>query len=44
MNKELISIYYQIGLYSENDLNIFVKSGDITEEEKQTIVESHLTK
>lgn len=38
MNKILIKKYYEIGIYKEKDLDIFVKSRDITEKEKQEII------
>lgn len=38
MNKVLIKKYYQMGIYKDKHLNIFVKSGDITEKEKQEII------
>lgn len=33
-----IAEYYKMGLYNKQDLDIFVKAGMITEEEKQTII------
>ena len=39
MNKALIKKYYQMGIYKEKHLDIFVKAGDITEQEKQEILE-----
>lgn len=37
MNKTLIKKYYQMGIYKDKHLDIFVKSGDITEREKKEI-------
>lgn len=34
MNKQLIKMYYKLGIYNETDLYTFVESGDITENEK----------
>lgn len=34
MDKTLIGIYYRNGIFTNKDLDIFVKSGDITEQEK----------
>lgn len=39
MNKRLIKMYYRRGLYTEKQLNVFVKAGFITEAEKQEIME-----
>lgn len=39
MNKTLIKMYYRMGIYGDMHLDIFVKSGDITEQEKQDIQE-----
>ncbi len=39
MNKRLIKKYYRRGLYTEKQLNVFVKAGFITEAEKQEIME-----
>lgn len=39
MNKTLIKKYYQMGIYKEKHLDIFVKAGDITEQEKQEMME-----
>lgn len=36
--KEFIKEYYQMGLFSEQDLDLFVSSGDITEKEKLEIL------
>lgn len=30
--------YYKMGFYKDTDLDIFVKAGMITEQEKQTII------
>jgi hypothetical protein len=38
MDKELIKIYYKMGLFTATDLDIFVVSKDITESEKQEIM------
>lgn len=38
MDKELIKEYFKMKLFTEEDLEIFVKSGDITEEEKKKMV------
>ncbi|MGR3742106.1 XkdX family protein [Companilactobacillus sp. DQM5] len=35
---EYIKSYFEMGLYSESDLDTFVSSGMITEEEKQEIL------
>jgi len=35
-----IQEYYKMGLYKPSDLDIFLKVGMITEQEKQTILES----
>lgn len=34
--------YYLMGLYSDEDLDIFVKSKDITEEQKAEIIASKI--
>ncbi len=39
MNKILIKMYYQLGLYKGKDLEVFVRSGDITEAEMKEILE-----
>lgn len=39
VNKTLIKKYYQMGIYKEKHLDIFVKAGFITEAEKQEIME-----
>lgn len=39
MKKYLIKIYYKKGIYKEKHLDIFVKSGDITEQDKKEIME-----
>ena len=39
VNKTLIRKYYQMGIYKEKHLDIFVKSGDITEQDKKEIME-----
>lgn len=41
--KEFIKEYYQMGLFSDVDLELFVKSGDITEDEKQEIINKNKT-
>ena len=41
MNKILIKMYYQLGLYKDKDLAVFVKSGDITEDEMKEISSSN---
>lgn len=38
VNKTLIKKYYQMGIYKEKQLDIFVKAGDITENEKKEII------
>ena len=38
MYKELIKLYYKMGLFTAIDLDIFVVSKDITEIEKQEIM------
>jgi len=38
VNKTLIRKYYQMGIYKEKHLDIFVKAGYITENEKQDII------
>lgn len=35
MSKELIKYYYDMGLFDENDLDLFISSGDITLADKQ---------
>ncbi len=37
MDKTLIRIYYSSGIFTDQDLDVFVKSGDITEAEKEQI-------
>ena len=39
VNKTLIKKYYQMGIYKEKNLDIFVKEGYITENEKKEIME-----
>ncbi|MEI3115618.1 MAG: XkdX family protein [Eubacteriales bacterium] len=39
MNKTLIRKYYKKGIFKEKHLDIFVKSGDITEQDKKEIME-----
>ena len=39
MNKTLIRKYYQMGIYKEKHLDIFVNSGDIAEQDKKEIME-----
>ncbi len=39
MNKRLIKMYYKKGIYKEKHLDIFVKAGYITENEKKEIME-----
>lgn len=39
MNKILIKKYYQLGLYKDEHLEVFVKSGDITQAEMKAIQE-----
>ncbi len=39
MDKRLIKMYYKLGIYNDDELDSFVKSGDITEAEKQEIME-----
>ena len=41
MNKVLIKKYYRKGIYSEKQLDVFVRAGYITAEEKQEIMEEH---
>lgn len=41
MNKLLIKRYYQKGLYTDANLEIFVKAGFITESEMQEIKEEY---
>lgn len=36
----LIKEYYNMGLYTESDLNLFIKVNWITEEQKQEIIAS----
>ncbi len=38
MDKDLIKMYYQMGLFTVADLDIFVMAGYITEIEKQEIM------
>ena len=38
VNKTLIKKYYQMGIYKEKHLDIFVKAGYITADEKQDII------
>lgn len=40
MNKELIEKYYKMGLFTLNDLLLFVKGGYLTEKEKESILKS----
>ena len=35
-----IKKFYLIGLYTDENLDVFVRSGDITEEQKQEIIAS----
>lgn len=35
MSKELIKYYYDMGLFDEDDLDLFISSGDITLADKQ---------
>lgn len=44
MDKRLIKIYYKLGIYDDNDLEKFVQSDDITESEKQEIIEQYSVK
>ena len=37
MNKTLIRKYYQMGIYKEKHLDIFVKAGYITENEEKKL-------
>lgn len=37
MNKRLIKMYYKKGIYKEKDLDIFVKAGYITEDDKKNM-------
>ena len=37
-----IKKFYLLGLYTESNLDVFVRSGDITEEEKQEIIKSKI--
>ncbi|MFR5208477.1 MAG: XkdX family protein, partial [Clostridia bacterium] len=39
MNKTLIKKYYQMGIYKEKHLDIFVKAGYITADGKREIME-----
>ncbi|MGN0150404.1 MAG: XkdX family protein [Clostridia bacterium] len=39
MNKILIKKYYQLGIYKSKHLEIFVRSGDITETDMKAIQE-----
>lgn len=39
MSKALIKKYYKKGIYEEKHLDIFVKAGYITENEKKEIME-----
>lgn len=39
MNKILIKMYYQQGIYTDKHLEVFVRSGDITEAEMKAIQE-----
>lgn len=39
MLKELLKDYFEKGLFTEEDLSLFVKSGDITEQERMEIIE-----
>lgn len=41
MNKVLIKKYYQKGLYTDSNLETFVKAGFITEAEMQEIMEEY---
>ena len=41
MNKVLIKKYYCKGIYSEKQLDVFVRAGYITAEEKQEIMEEY---
>ena len=34
-----IKKFYLIGLYTDENLDVFVRSGDITEEQKQEIID-----
>lgn len=36
--KELIIEYYKMGIYNDDDLELFVLSNDITEQEKNDII------
>ncbi len=42
MNKVLIGEYYRAGIFTAENLDTFVMSGDITEAEKQEILEEKL--
>ena len=35
--------FYLLGLYTDENLDVFVRSGDITEEQKQEIIASKTT-
>ena len=35
-----IKKFYLMGLYTDKNLDVFVRSGDITEEQKQEIISS----
>jgi hypothetical protein len=39
VSKALIKKYYKKGIYKEKHLDIFVKAGDITEQDKKEIME-----
>ena len=39
VNKALIKRYYKKGIYKEKHLDVFVKAGYITEDEKNEIME-----
>lgn len=38
MSKAPIQKYFELGIYKEKDLDVFVKAGYISEEEKKEIV------
>ena len=40
MSKTLIKMYYRMGIYTDEDLDAFVNSRDITAEEKTEILNS----
>ena len=40
MSKALIKQYYRLGIYSDEDLDVFVKAGYISETEAKEIVEN----